>query len=112
MLCLMIQFTAYSQQSIAERHAVETYFKNAECNELLLVKDSVISLCKLKYAAQTKYSDSLVWSFYSLKSDANNLELNAKKAIASEKKKAAIKNVVLEILIPVVIAESVFIWLH
>jgi len=81
----MIQFTAYSQQSIAERHAVETYFKNAECHELLLVKDSSISLWQLKYAAQKYFSDSLVWSFYSLKQDATNIEKNCRKDMKQNK---------------------------
>ena len=105
----MIQFTAYSQQSIAERHAVETYFKNAECNELLLVKDSTIQLWQSKYTNQKAYSDTLVWNFYSLKTDATNLENNCQKQIANEKKKASIKNLVLEIVIPVVILETLFI---
>ena len=81
----MIQFTAYSQQSIAERHAVETYFKNDECHELLLVKDSTIQLWQSKYTYQKAYSDTLVWSFYSLKTDATNLEKNCRKDMKQNK---------------------------
>ena len=101
-----MSLTSYAQQSIAEKHAVQTYFKLQECDSVSQSKDSIIKYQNSQINTFGVYTDSLKFELNNSIVDGKNLEQNAKKAVIYEKKKAALIKELLYVLIPIMVIES------
>ena len=98
-----------AQQIQAEHKAVVTYFKNAECVETSLAKDSIILFQSVHINACEKFSDSLKFELNTSIQLGQNLSKNCKSEISKIKKGQSIKSAVLYILIPILIYETAII---
>ncbi len=108
-IVMLASTKCYSQQIQAEHKAVVTYFKNAECNENLLAKDSIILFQSVHINACEKFSDSLRFELNTSIRLGQTLQSNCKSEISKIKKGQAIKSAALYILIPILIYETAII---
>ncbi|MEI6190528.1 MAG: hypothetical protein WCP61_08920 [Chitinophagia bacterium] len=104
-IVLLTSTKCYSQQTQAEHKAVVTYFKNAECIETSLTKDSIILFQSIHINACDKFADSLKFELNTAIVLGQNLSKNCKSEIAKIKKGQAIKSAALYVLIPIFICE-------
>ena len=99
----------YSQQIQAEHKAVVTYFKNAECIETSLAKDSIILFQSVNINACEKFADSLRFELNTEIQLGKNLSKNCKSEISKIKKGQAIKSAALYVLMPILLYETAII---
>lgn len=92
---------------IVERNQFKTDLVICDSQNTVLRNENLV-LTNLNKRSEQRF-DSVAFIANNEIQDKKNLENNCRKQIANEKKKAAIKNIVLEILIPVVILETLFI---
>ena len=108
-IVLLMSTKCYSQQIQAEHKSVVTYFKNAECIEASLSKDSIILFQSVHINACDKFSDSLRFELNTSIHLGQNLSKNCKSEISKIKKGQAIKSAALYILVPILIYETAII---
>lgn len=107
LLTILLTLTIWcnAQQIQAEHKAVVTYFKNAECIETSLTKDSIILFQSIHINACEKFADSLKFELNTAIQLGQNLSKNCKSEILKIKKGQAIKSAALYVLIPIFICE-------
>jgi hypothetical protein len=106
---LLMSTKCYSQQIQSEHKAVVTYFKNAECIETSLAKDSIILFQSVNINACEKFADSLMFELNTAIQLGQNLSKNCKSEISKIKKGQAIKPAALYVLIPILLYETAII---
>ena len=90
---------------------VKSYFKVTQLREVIVSKDSIISLQAIQVNACDKFADSLKFELNTAIILGRNLQTNCKSEISKIKRGQTFIKVALYVLVPVVIAESVFIYL-
>ena len=90
---------------------VKSYFKVTQLREVIVSKDSIITLQAMQMNACDKFADSLKFELNTAIILGRNLQTNCKSEISKIKRGQTFIKVALYVLVPVVIAESVFIYL-
>ena len=100
-----------SDDSISVKTDIRAYYKVSQLREVIVYKDSIITLQAMQMNACDKFADSLKFELNTAIILGRNLQTNCKSEISKIKRGQTFIKVALYVLVPVVIAESVFIYL-
>lgn len=102
-------FVPTLEDSIGVKTDIKAYYKVLQLREIIVSKDSIISLQDIQMSACDKFSDSLKFELNTSIRLGQNLSKNCKSEIAKIKKGQAIKSAALYVLIPILLYETAII---
>ena len=118
---LLFSFICNAQDTIqikAERNAVKTHYTleqvsvdDSLCNAQNAVLRSDNDIWRAKYESKSNLADSTAYLLNNSIQDGINMDKNYRKDIKNIKMANKIKDVILDILVPVVIGESIVLYL-